>query len=58
VLLPVSMKLHKKRLHVVGVYVGAMTGMILSGYLAHYFAWQYIFYVHGKNAHIYLFTFD
>ncbi|KAK2189401.1 hypothetical protein NP493_107g01011 [Ridgeia piscesae] len=32
---------------VTGVYVGAMTGMILSGYLAHYFAWQYIFYVHG-----------
>ncbi|KAI0214180.1 Vesicular glutamate transporter 2 [Lamellibrachia satsuma] len=32
---------------ITGVYLGPVIGLIMSGHIAHYFAWQYIFYIHG-----------
>ena len=35
-----------------GVYLGPMVGLAVSGAITHYCGWQYVYYVHGKLAHL------
>ena len=33
-----------------GVYSGPVVGLMTSGWITHYFAWQYVYYFSGKQA--------